>query len=60
MKQQIPALVAAGGGSVVDNSSLAGVGGIPEPAPYAAAKHGVVGLTGRPRSSAPAPACASA
>ena len=45
MKHQIPALLAGGGGSVVNNASLAGVRGVPGLAPYAAAKHGVVGLT---------------
>jgi NAD(P)-dependent dehydrogenase (short-subunit alcohol dehydrogenase family) len=45
MRAEIPAMLAAGGGSIVNNASLAGavgVGGLPA---YTAAKHGVVGLT---------------
>ena len=45
MKYQIPAILAAGGGAIVNNASLGGVRGIPGLAPYVAAKHGVVGLT---------------
>jgi NAD(P)-dependent dehydrogenase (short-subunit alcohol dehydrogenase family) len=45
LKFQIPAMLHAGGGSIVNNASIGGVGGIPGLAPYAAAKHGVVGLT---------------
>jgi NAD(P)-dependent dehydrogenase (short-subunit alcohol dehydrogenase family) len=45
LKYQIPAILAAGGGAIVNNASLGGVRGIPGLAPYAAAKHGVVGLT---------------
>jgi NAD(P)-dependent dehydrogenase (short-subunit alcohol dehydrogenase family) len=44
LKHQVPALLAAGGGSIVNNASLAGVGGVPGLAAYTAAKHGVVGL----------------
>lgn len=43
LKAQIPAMRA--GGSIVNNASLAGVGGVPGMAAYTAAKHGVVGLT---------------
>jgi NAD(P)-dependent dehydrogenase (short-subunit alcohol dehydrogenase family) len=45
LKHQIPAIGAAGGGSIVNNASIAGVSGIPGMASYVAAKHGVVGLT---------------
>ncbi|HEX2036806.1 MAG TPA: SDR family oxidoreductase [Chloroflexota bacterium] len=46
LKHQIPAILASGGGgAIVNNASTAGVVGIPGMAPYAAAKHGVVGLT---------------
>ena len=45
LKFQIPAMLDTGGGSIVNNASIGGVGGIPGLAAYAAAKHGVVGLT---------------
>lgn len=45
MKHQIPLLEAAGGGSVVNTSSGAGVIGIAGQAAYAAAKWGVIGMT---------------
>jgi NAD(P)-dependent dehydrogenase (short-subunit alcohol dehydrogenase family) len=45
LKHQVGAITAAGGGSIVNNASLAGVGGIPGMSAYTAAKHGVVGLT---------------
>jgi NAD(P)-dependent dehydrogenase (short-subunit alcohol dehydrogenase family) len=45
LRAQLPALLAAGGGAVVNNASLAGVTGVGGLAAYAAAKHGVVGLT---------------
>jgi len=45
MQQQIPVMVAAGGGSIVNTSSGAGVIGIAGQAAYAAAKHGLAGLT---------------
>jgi NAD(P)-dependent dehydrogenase (short-subunit alcohol dehydrogenase family) len=45
LKYQLPAILAAGGGSVVNNAALAGVVGVATMAPYTAAKHGVVGLT---------------
>lgn len=45
LKYEIPAIVASGGGSVVNNASVVGVVGDPAAAAYAAAKHGVVGLT---------------
>jgi NAD(P)-dependent dehydrogenase (short-subunit alcohol dehydrogenase family) len=45
LKHQIPAMIASGGGSIVNVSSTAGIRGYPGLAPYAAAKHGVNGLT---------------
>ena len=45
LKFQIPAIAAAGGGSIVNNASIGGVRGIAGMSGYVAAKHGVVGLT---------------
>jgi NAD(P)-dependent dehydrogenase (short-subunit alcohol dehydrogenase family) len=45
LRAQLPALLAAGGGAVVNNASIAGTTGIGALAAYVAAKHGVVGLT---------------
>jgi NAD(P)-dependent dehydrogenase (short-subunit alcohol dehydrogenase family) len=45
LKYELPAIVAAGGGSVVNNASVSGVKGDPTQAAYNAAKHGVIGLT---------------
>lgn len=45
MKYEIPAMLAAGGGSIVNMSSTAGLVGAPGVAAYVAAKHGVIGLT---------------
>jgi NAD(P)-dependent dehydrogenase (short-subunit alcohol dehydrogenase family) len=45
MKYEIPAMLAAGGGSIVNMSSTAGLQGAPGMGPYAAGKHGVVALT---------------
>lgn len=45
MKHEIRAMLAAGGGAVVNISSMGGLIGIPGIAPYVASKHGVVGLT---------------
>jgi NAD(P)-dependent dehydrogenase (short-subunit alcohol dehydrogenase family) len=45
MKYEIPAMLAAGGGAIVNMSSTAGLQGAPGMGPYAAGKHGVVGLT---------------
>jgi NAD(P)-dependent dehydrogenase (short-subunit alcohol dehydrogenase family) len=45
MKHEIPAMLAAGGGAIVNTSSIRGVLGRPGLSPYAASKHGVVGLT---------------
>jgi NAD(P)-dependent dehydrogenase (short-subunit alcohol dehydrogenase family) len=45
MKYEIPAMLAAGGGSIVNCSSIAGVVGFPNIPAYVASKHGVIGLT---------------
>jgi NAD(P)-dependent dehydrogenase (short-subunit alcohol dehydrogenase family) len=45
MKHEIPAMLAGGGGAIVNTSSTAGLFGEPGAASYAAAKHGVIGLT---------------
>lgn len=45
LKYQIPAILASGGGAIVNNASNLGVVGMGHVAPYVAAKHGVVGLT---------------
>lgn len=45
MKYQIPLMQQQGGGAILNVSSMAGIGGAPKLAAYAAAKHAVVGLT---------------
>jgi NAD(P)-dependent dehydrogenase (short-subunit alcohol dehydrogenase family) len=45
MKFEIPAMIAAGAGAIVNMSSSAGLQGAPGLGDYAAAKHGVIGLT---------------
>ncbi|MET8305772.1 SDR family oxidoreductase [Micromonospora sp. NPDC005173] len=45
LKHELPAILASGGGSVVNNASVVGVAGDPTAVAYSAAKHGVVGLT---------------
>jgi NAD(P)-dependent dehydrogenase (short-subunit alcohol dehydrogenase family) len=45
MKHQIPALLAHGGGAIVNNASVAGLVGMGGVAPYVASKHAVVGAT---------------
>lgn len=45
MHFQIPAILASGGGSIVNMASILGQVGTPGAAAYVAAKHGVVGLT---------------
>lgn len=45
MKAQIPAIRAAGGGAIVNLSSIAGLIGFPGAPVYAASKHAVLGLT---------------
>lgn len=44
VRVQIPAMLRAGGGVIVTTSSIAGERGLFGMAPYAAAKHGVIGL----------------
>jgi NAD(P)-dependent dehydrogenase (short-subunit alcohol dehydrogenase family) len=45
LKYQIPAMIASGGGSIVNVSSVFSDRGLPQHAPYSASKHGVHGLT---------------
>jgi NAD(P)-dependent dehydrogenase (short-subunit alcohol dehydrogenase family) len=45
LKHQIPLMLAAGGGAIVNTSSGAGVMGIAQQATYVATKHAVIGLT---------------
>lgn len=45
MKHEIPALLEAGGGAIVNCSSIAGLVGFANIPAYVASKHGVVGLT---------------
>jgi len=45
MKYQIPAMLAAGGGAIVNMASLAGVTGTASLAAYVAGKAGIIGLT---------------
>lgn len=45
MRAQVPAMIAAGGGSIVNISSILGLVGSPLAIPYVTAKHGVSGMT---------------
>jgi NAD(P)-dependent dehydrogenase (short-subunit alcohol dehydrogenase family) len=45
LKYELPAIAESGGGAILNNASLGGVGGIAGLGAYVAAKHGVVGLT---------------
>ncbi|MFE7243167.1 SDR family NAD(P)-dependent oxidoreductase [Streptomyces sp. NPDC057582] len=45
LRYELPAIVAAGGGAVVNMSSILGTNGFAGSPAYVAAKHGVVGLT---------------
>lgn len=45
VKHELPALLARGGGAIVNNASNAGKAAVPMMAPYAAAKAGVISLT---------------
>jgi len=45
MRHQIPAMLAVGGGAIVNMSSTAGLAGAPGMSAYSAAKHAIIGLT---------------
>jgi NAD(P)-dependent dehydrogenase (short-subunit alcohol dehydrogenase family) len=45
LKYEVPALIASGGGAVVNLASILGGVGLAGRSPYVAAKHGVVGIT---------------
>ena len=45
MKNEIPAMLRNGGGSIVNTASIAGVVGFQGSAAYVASKHGMIGLT---------------
>jgi NAD(P)-dependent dehydrogenase (short-subunit alcohol dehydrogenase family) len=45
MKHEIPAMLAHGGGAIVNTASIAGLIGLRTSSAYVAAKHGVIGLT---------------
>jgi len=45
MYYEIPAMLASGGGSIVNTSSILGVVGDPGAVPYVTAKHGIAGMT---------------
>ena len=45
MRRQIPAMLASGGGAIVNMSSTTGLAAAPGMAAYAAAKHAIIGLT---------------
>lgn len=45
LRHEIPAMLAGGGGAIVNVASVAGLIGFPRHPAYAASKHGVVGLT---------------
>lgn len=45
LRHEIPAMLSAGGGAIVNTASVGGLVGIPNAGLYVATKHGVVGLT---------------
>ena len=45
IKHQVPAMLAQGGGAIVNTASVAGLVGLPTAPAYVASKHGVIGLT---------------
>lgn len=45
LKHEIPAIIASGGGAIVNNASIAGSIGLPGAGLYVASKHAVLGLT---------------
>jgi NAD(P)-dependent dehydrogenase (short-subunit alcohol dehydrogenase family) len=59
LKYELPPIAEAGG-AILNNVPLGGVGGIAGLGAYAAAKHGVVGLTRSPRWNGPPAVAGSA
>ncbi|WP_424212945.1 glucose 1-dehydrogenase [Streptomyces sp. BI20] len=45
LREEVKAMLATGGGAIVNNSSVGGLLATPVAAPYVAAKHAVIGLT---------------
>lgn len=45
LKYELPAIIASGGGAIVNNASVSGAKGDAAQAAYNASKHGVIGLT---------------
>ena len=45
MKYEIPAMLKAGRGAIVNTASVAGLAGLSQLSAYTASKHGVIGLT---------------
>jgi NAD(P)-dependent dehydrogenase (short-subunit alcohol dehydrogenase family) len=45
LKHELPRMLAAGAGAIVNTASLAGLIGLPQGGAYCASKHGVVGIT---------------
>lgn len=45
MKYQLPLMLTAGGGAIVNTASVAGLGAAPKMSIYSASKHAVIGLT---------------
>lgn len=45
LRSEVPAMLAAGGGSIVNVSSILGLVGEPTAVPYTTAKHGITGMT---------------
>ena len=45
MKHEVPAMLAGGGGAIVNTASIAGLVGLRNASAYVAAKHAVIGLT---------------
>ncbi|WP_370085933.1 SDR family NAD(P)-dependent oxidoreductase [Streptacidiphilus sp. MAP12-16] len=45
LRKEIPAMLASGGGTIVNTSSVGGLVATPVAAPYVTAKHAVIGLT---------------
>lgn len=45
LKHEIPAMLAGGGGAIVNTASVAGLGAAPKMSIYSASKHAVIGLT---------------